>query len=77
MAMQVSELVIPRSKVVQAIMKIWHEWETAARGDSLVETNGSVGYLLADMAVGLGLSESELRLALGEVADELAEVIGR
>lgn len=77
MAMQVSELVIPRSKVVQAIMKIRHEWETAARGDSLVETNGSVGYLLADMAVGLGLSESELRLALGEVADELAEVIGR
>lgn len=77
MAMQVSELVIPRSKVVQAIMKIRHEWETAARGDSLVEANGSVGYLLADMAVGLGLSESELRLALGEVADELAEVIGR
>ena len=61
----------------QAIMGIRHEWEMAARGDSLIEVNGSIGYLLADVALALGLSESELKLALGDVADELADGLRR
>jgi hypothetical protein len=39
--------------------------------------NGSVRYLLADTATGLGLTESELMLALGDVADELADSLRR
>lgn len=64
---------LTRTQVVQAIMHIRHEWEDAARGDSLLETNGSVGYLLADLAKGLGLSGNDLELALGPIADELED----
>ena len=77
MDIQVDTPTITRAQVVQAIMKIRHEWEDAARGDSLVEINGSVGYLLADIAVALGLTDSELKLALGDIAVELAEALSK
>lgn len=72
MTTQVSNYTITHTEIIQALMGIRHEWETAARGDSLIETNGSVGLILADVAVALGLTDGELRLALGDIADELA-----
>ena len=77
MDIQVYTQTITRTQVVQAIMKIRHEWEDAAGGDSLVEVNVSVGYLLADVAAALGLTGNELKLALGDIAVELAEVLSQ
>lgn len=65
---------IDRVKAVGAIMQVRHEWEEAAQGDSLLQVNGCVGYLLADVAAGLGLSNEELQLALGPIADDLKHV---
>ena len=75
MDIQVYVQTITRAQAVQAIMNIRHEWEEAAGGVSLVEVNGSVGYLLADVAVALGLTGNELKLALGDIALELADVL--
>jgi hypothetical protein len=77
METQVAHHPLTRAQAVRAIRNIRREWETATRGTSLVETNGSVGYLLADFAVGLGLSSDELKLALGELADELADLLNQ
>jgi hypothetical protein len=73
MVTQVTHHPLTRAQIVGTISNIRREWETASLGNSLVETNGSVGYLLVDFAVGLGLSGDELKQALGELADELAD----
>ena len=77
MATQIANYMLTRTQVVQAFMRIRHDWETAARGDSLLEVNGSVGYLLADLAVALGLTGNDLKLALGDVAEELVDVLNQ
>ena len=73
MSTQVSVPTIPRIQVVQILMRIRHEWEDGAQGDSLIEMDGSVGYLLYDIAEMLGLSDEEMRLALGSLVDEIDE----
>jgi hypothetical protein len=62
---------IGRLDVVRALMTVRHEWETAARGDNLTEIQGSVGYLLFDIARVLNLSHEEMRAALGDIFDDI------
>ena len=71
MATQVLLSDIPRTKAVKAIMSIRHEWETEARGDSLLFMEASVGFLLYDVAEALGLTTEEMKLALGGLASDL------
>jgi hypothetical protein len=70
----ISKYAIDREKAVKAIMKLRREWEDTACGDSLLEVNGSIGYLLFDVAVGLGLNEDEMQLALGQIGADLKDV---
>jgi hypothetical protein len=65
--------VISKTQVIQALMRIRHEWETAALGDSLIQITGSVGFLLFDIAISLGLEGRDLKVALGDLADEVLE----
>ena len=67
----VSLVTISRTEVIQALTVIRNEWENAAQGDSLTQIEGNVGYLLYDIAVALGLEERDLRLALGDLAEEI------
>ena len=71
----IPQTVISKTQVIQALMRIRHEWETAARGDSLTEMKGNVGYLLFDIATNLGLEGRDLRVALGDLADEMVEAL--
>jgi hypothetical protein len=66
---------VPKTRIVQVLMKIRHEWETVARGDSLTEIDGNVGLLLFDIAINLGLEGLDLRVALGSLADEVLEIL--
>ena len=65
---------IPRSKIIDALTRLRQEWEQAAEGDNLVELDGSVGLLLADLAVAIGLTSEEQVQALG--ADLVNELQG-
>jgi hypothetical protein len=65
MSVRISNHAIARAHVVSALMHIRHEWEEGARGISLIDMDGSVGYILYDFAQLLGLTEEEMRLALG------------
>ena len=73
MATQLNTLAISRTHVIQALMHIRHEWEDGAHGSSLIEIDGSVGFLLHDIAQMLGLTSEEMRLALGDLVDEIDE----
>ena len=69
------QTVISKTQVIQALIRIRHEWETAAHGDSLTEISGNVGYLLFDVATNLGLEGRDLEVALGDLADEMVEAL--
>jgi len=71
----ISQYTISKTQIIRALMRIRHEWETAARGDSLAEMTGNVGYILFDVAINLGLEGRDLRVALGDLADEMIEAL--
>ena len=56
---------ISRSQVVDTLALIREEWEEAACGLSLVECYTSLGFILVDLADGLGLTQDEQRTAFG------------
>ena len=72
-----SPLTITQLEVIQALAVIRNQWEDAAQGNSLTRINGSVGYLLFDVAVALGLEGMDLRIALGDLADEVVEILSQ
>ncbi len=54
-----------RAEAQNALANIRQEWEVAAEGESLVDISTSVGLLLLDVAVRLGMSPSEQKTVLG------------
>jgi hypothetical protein len=56
---------IPRDVAVTAIANMRAEWQLGAGNESLICIRASVGLLLADIVVGLGLRQDEQQKALG------------
>ena len=56
---------IMRPHVIDALTQIRQEWEQAADGQSLVDVQGSVGLLFADVAVAIGLTPEETKHVFG------------
>jgi hypothetical protein len=73
MSIRTQNFAISRAHVVSALMRIRHEWEDGAQGISLIDMDGSVGYILYDFTQLLGLTEEETRLALGALWEEIQE----
>ena len=73
MGTQVSDSTITHDRVIQILIRIRQEWEDGMSGYSLIEVDGSVGFLLFDFARMLGLTREEMRLALGSLVDEIHE----
>ena len=67
---------LPLDVVVSAIAVVRREWELEANNESLISIRASVGLLLADIVIGLGLKQEEQQAALGpELFGEL-EIAG-
>ena len=61
-----STLVIPHSPtVINSLANIRKEWESATEGESLVDVQSSVGLLLFDVVMALGLNRIEQEQVLG------------
>ena len=56
-------------KLVEALGRIRAEWEEAAEGEPLIAVEGSVGLILADLALGVGLNPEEMIRALGPLVE--------
>lgn len=57
--------VTPRFQIVTTLSRIRQEWQDAANGNSLIEVEGNMGMLLADLINGIGLRTSEQIQILG------------
>ncbi len=53
-------------RVVEVLAQTRAEWQDAAAGASLLETEGNVGLILADLVNCLGLSADEQARVLGQ-----------
>ena len=68
--------IITRHQIIDALAKVRQEWEQAASGDCLIDVKGSVGLLLADLVVAIGLEPSEQVEALGaDLVDEMQGIL--
>jgi len=76
MLIRTQELIVCQNQLVDALAKIRQEWEQAAEGESLIHVDASVGLLLGDVVVALGLPPVETVQILGaELAGELQGVL--
>ena len=57
--------VTPHFQLVTSLSRIRQEWQDAADGKSLIEVEGNMGMLLADLINGIGLGTSEQIQILG------------
>lgn len=66
----------PRLHVIAALSMFRQEWQEAAGGKSLIETEGNVGLILADLVNSFGLTTHEQSVVLGpELFEEMREVL--
>jgi hypothetical protein len=63
---------IDRDQVIDGFIHVREEWEDAIEGDNLVDARGSVGLLLLDLVIAIGLLPEEQVQALGH---ELSEAV--
>ena len=65
-----------RIYLVQALEHLRREWQVATNGQSLLEVNGNVGLMLADVAMCVGLDTLEQIQVFGaELAQELETLL--
>jgi hypothetical protein len=57
---------ITRFRIIEALTTLRLEWEEATNGQSLLDTNGSVGLIIADLANMIGLTVPEQQFILGD-----------
>ena len=68
--------ITPRLQLVAALTRIRHEWQDAADGKSLLEVEGNVGMLLADLINNIDLPIAEQVQVLGpELFQEMQDFL--
>lgn len=69
-------LVVQRMQLVNSLTKIRQEWQDATSGESLLEVEGNMGMLLADLINNIGLSIDEQTQVLGtELFQEMQKLL--
>lgn len=65
-----------RMQTISILSNFRQEWEKAGNGKSLLEVEGNIGLVLADMVNAFGFSTQEQTLLLGpELFDEMREIL--
>ena len=68
--------VTQRMQLVNALTRIRQEWQDATSGESLLEVEGNMGMLLADLVNNVGFSIDEQVQVLGtELFQEMQELL--
>jgi hypothetical protein len=63
-------------QVISILSKFRQEWQEAANGKSLLEVEGNIGMVLADLVNSFGLSTHEQSIVLGsQLFEEMHEVL--
>ncbi len=56
---------ITQAQIISTLSRLCQEWQEATEGASLLETNGNMGLVLADLINGFGLYAEDQRQILG------------
>ena len=65
MLQTLTDQAIPQAKIISTLTHLRQEWQEATEGASLLETNGNMGFVLADLLNGFGLDAHDQRQILG------------
>lgn len=66
----------PRIKTISILSKFCQEWQEAASGKSLLEVEGNIGMVLADLVNSFELTSHEQSLVLGpQLFEEMREIL--
>ena len=66
----------PNNHRIFVLSTLRQEWQGAAEGESLLDVEGNVGLIFADLVNSLGLSTHEQSVVLGpELFNEMREVL--
>ncbi|MCC6986383.1 MAG: hypothetical protein IT309_08140 [Anaerolineales bacterium] len=67
---------ITHSQIVSALAPIRQEWQEATEGISLLETDGNMGLVLADLINGFGLNvDDQCRILGNDLFHELSDFL--
>lgn len=62
------------TQIISTLSRLRQEWQEATEGVSLLETNGNIGLVLADLINGFGLNaEDQIRILGTELFQELKD----
>ena len=65
-----------RPQIIATLSRLRQEWQEATDGASLLETNGNIGLVLADLINGFGLNaEDQYRILGTELFQELKDFL--
>lgn len=68
----------PRVQAIATLSRFRQEWQEAANGKSLIEIEGNVGLILADLVNSFGLTTHEQAVVLGpELFEEMRQVLSK
>jgi len=66
----------PRTKAISILSDFRQEWQEAANGKSLLEVEGNIGMVLADLVNSFELASHEQSLVLGpQLFDEMRDIL--
>ena len=65
-----------QSKIISTLTRLRQEWQEATEGASLLETDGNIGLILADLLNGFGLdTEDQSRILGTKLSQELRDFL--
>ena len=76
MLQTLTDQAIPQAKIISTLTRLRQEWQEATAGTSLLETDGNMGLILADLLNGFELDDHDQRQILGnELFRELQDFL--
>ena len=76
MLQALSDQTMTQSKIISTLTRLRQEWQEATEGASLLETDGNIGLILADLLNGFGLdTEDRSRILGAKLSQELRDFL--
>lgn len=76
MLQTLTDQAIPQARIISTLTHLRQEWQEATEGASLLETNGNMGLILADLINGFGLdAEDQSRILGAKLFQELRDFL--
>lgn len=66
MLQTVPDQTVTQSRIISTLTRLRREWQEATEGASLLETDGNMGLVLADLINGFGLDADDQCQVLGD-----------